>query len=68
MRALLFHLWVLLQDRTVHVSGIVATLSMINIDIYIKIIFGLPGAVYICLKIYKEFIKKQSDASTTKRD
>jgi hypothetical protein len=55
---LLLTLWYFITDRGVLASIFNGFLAAITPQLIISLILGLPGAVYVCLKIYKEFIKK----------
>ena len=46
-----------LSDNTVQVSAVNAGIWLSALDWSVKIIFGLPTAIYICLKLYHEFLK-----------
>lgn len=58
MNAFIFlHLYNFFSDRGVLLSiwnGFIAALSP---QIVVSLLLGLPGAIYVCLKIYREFIK-----------
>jgi hypothetical protein len=40
--------------------------SFAEADLLVRILFGLPGAIYISLKIYHEFIKKNKATGNEK--
>ncbi len=46
-----------LSDNAVQVSAVNAGIWLCALDWSIKLAFGLPSAIYVCLKIYHEFIK-----------
>jgi len=46
-----------LSNDTVQVSAVNAGIWLSALDWGIKIVFGLPTAIYICLKLYSEFLK-----------
>jgi hypothetical protein len=50
-----------LLDLKVYLSAALVGFSMASIDLGIKVLFGLPGAIYICFKIYHEFLKKKKN-------
>jgi hypothetical protein len=51
-----------ITDNKVHVSALNAGIWLSTIDWTIKIVFGLPSVIYLCLKIYHEYIKKDNTA------
>jgi hypothetical protein len=48
-----------ISDLNVWLSAWLMSWSLAEIDFVMKLILGLPGAVYLCLKIYREFVKKK---------
>jgi hypothetical protein len=46
-----------LSNNTVQVSAVNAGIWLSALDWSIKIVFGLPTAIYICFKLYHEFLK-----------
>jgi hypothetical protein len=55
--AIWLHIYSFLSDRGIHASVTLGVLAVLNWDLVIKIIFGLPSFIYVCLKIYREFIR-----------
>lgn len=53
------HIESFFQDKGVQVSVILGGMTLIDVEIIFRMTLGIPGAVYILLKIYREFIKKQ---------
>ena len=53
-----------ISDHVVQVSAVNAGIWLSALDWSIKIAFGLPSAVYVCLKIYSEFIFRNKNKKT----
>lgn len=49
----------MIYDFRIWLSAWLLGWSMAEADLLVRILFGLPGAVYLCLKIYHEYIKKK---------
>jgi len=49
-----------ISDNTVQVSAVNAGIWLSALDWSIKIVFGLPTAIYVCLKLYHEFFKSNT--------
>ena|GEM_PF-4686682 len=59
-----------LSNNTVQVSAVNAGIWLSAVDWSIKLAFGLPSAIYVCLKLYHEFFKRnhkqnRNDKNTT---
>jgi len=50
-----------LSNNAVQISAVNAGIWLSALDWSIKIAFGLPSAIYICLKIYHEYLKKNQN-------
>jgi hypothetical protein len=51
----------LVTDSKIHISALNAGIWLSTLDWTIKILFGLPSVIYVCLKIYSEYLKKDKD-------
>ena len=56
----------LIHDFRIWLSAWLLGWSFAGTDLLIRILFGLPGAVYLCLKIYHEYIKKKHNHEENK--
>jgi len=54
------HIINFISNNAVRASAINAGIWLSALDWSIKIAFGLPSAVYVCLKIYHEFFKPKN--------
>lgn len=50
-----------ISDHVVQVSAINAGIMLSALDWSIKIALGLPSAVYVCFKIYYEFLTYKNE-------
>jgi len=51
-----------LSDNTLQISAVNAGIWLSALDWSVKIIFGLPSTIYVCLKIYNEFLQRKNSA------
>ena len=51
-----------ISNQSLQLSAINAGIWFSALDWTIKVAFGLPSTVYICLKIYHEFIKAKKES------
>ena len=50
-----------LSNNAVQVSAVNAGIWLSALDWSIKLAFGLPSAIYVCLKLYHEFFKRNNE-------
>lgn len=58
MKILIYTIKGLVADINFWLSTMLVGFSLTEIDLAVKFILGMPGAIYLSLKIYKEFFKK----------
>lgn len=50
----------MLNDFKCWLSAWLLSWSIAEIDLVVKCMLGLPGAIYLCLKIYHDYLKKEN--------
>ena len=57
-----------ISDNAVRVSAVNAGIWLSALEWSIKIAFGLPSAIYVCLKLYHEFLKRKQSSENMEEE